>query len=140
MKTAEADLYCILYVSSASRHLSDRELEHLVEKAQKRNLEEKVTGVLLHCDGSFMQYIEGPKKGVLKAYEFIQKDTKHKGILELIHEKISEREFPDWSLASKTEFLQVFSNPDLYPNVLRSACGIKSPVCEILYAFWNGAR
>ena len=35
-------------------------------------MNEQVTGLLLFIDGKFMQYLEGPKAGVLKVFDLIK--------------------------------------------------------------------
>lgn len=58
------DLQSLVYVSTASHHLSDAEISHLLGRARARNAHELVTGVLLYSHGNFMQYLEGPRAGM----------------------------------------------------------------------------
>jgi hypothetical protein len=95
----EGGLYAIVYVSTAARPLSLAELHHIQERAQARNLRENITGVLLHSDGTFMQYLEGPASGLYRVYEVIKADPRHYGIVDLVREPIDQREFSGWSMA-----------------------------------------
>lgn len=92
-------LYTIVYVSTAARVLTLAELRHLQERAQARNAQEQVTGVLLFSEGTFMQYLEGPATGLTRVYEFIKADPHHYGIVDLVREPIARREFSEWAMA-----------------------------------------
>jgi hypothetical protein len=138
-------LRCILYVSSATqKNMSDDELEHLYRVAHRRNQECGITGVLLYSNGNFIQYIEGPSENLHKVYISIKRDKRHTGLIEIMNEPINDREFPDWSLASRKEFFQTFSNPKQYAELLiddESARPTKrSAVCDMLHSFWNQTR
>jgi hypothetical protein len=93
------DLQVLVYVSTAAYRFSPAEIDHMIERAQARNAEEGVTGILLYNDGNILQYLEGPASGVSKIYEIIKADTLHYGIIELLREPISKRDFPEWSMA-----------------------------------------
>lgn len=91
-------LYVIVYISTAARPLSLDELEHLRSRAQARNLEQDVTGVLLYSGGTFMQYLEGPASGLSRVYGAIKADPLHYGVIDLLRGAIREREFAGWSM------------------------------------------
>jgi len=55
------ELKALVYVSSATELLSDQALDELLQGARSTNERIGVTGVLLHCEGNFMQYVEGPR-------------------------------------------------------------------------------
>lgn len=55
--------------------------------------------MLLYSDGAFMQYLEGPRPGLACVYEVIKVDPQHFGIIDLVREPISQREFSGWSMA-----------------------------------------
>lgn len=93
------DLHAIVYVSSAVHVPSAAELERLLRRARERNAESEVTGLLLHHDGSFMQYIEGPRDALTVIFDIILKDPLHHRIIELMNEPVAAREFAGWSMA-----------------------------------------
>jgi len=95
----ETTLFAIVYVSMAARQLSLHELKHLQHRAQQRNVQHDVTGVLLYSEGAFMQYLEGPGPGLMSVYDVIKADPQHFGIIDLVREPISQREFSGWSMA-----------------------------------------
>ncbi len=96
---AADDLYAIVYVSTAARALSLADLRHLQMRAQARNQQEAVTGVLLYADGAFMQYLEGPAGGLARVYDIIKSHPWHYGVIDLVREPIPAREFSEWSMA-----------------------------------------
>lgn len=139
--TLSIELHCILYVSSAIRLLSEREMEHLLSRARERNTEAGVTGVLLHREGSFMRYIEGPKDGLKRIYRIISQDPLHTGIIELIDEPISIREFPTVSMPFGTKDVRAHAYMDRdaspLPRALRPNQSVNSPAVCVLNGFWN---
>jgi len=72
-----ADLYSLVYVSTATRLLAMDDIGRLLEKARQRNLDQDVTGVLLYSDGNFMQCLEGPAARLAGVYETIKSDSLH---------------------------------------------------------------
>lgn len=64
-----------------------------------------MTGTLLFADGTFHQYIEGPRDCLLRVYDAILRDRLHHNILELVNEPIAQREFGQWSMGYRGERL-----------------------------------
>ncbi len=62
-------------------------------------MNEQVTGLLLFIDGKFMQYLEGPKAGVLKVFDLIKIASLHRDIVEISQQPLERREYGDWSMA-----------------------------------------
>jgi hypothetical protein len=98
---AGGDMYYVVYVSSAVRHLSTNELADILTKSREKNEKLGLTGMLLYKDGNFIQILEGEKESVLELYESIQNDPRHKGIITLLKGETPRREFPDWSMGFK---------------------------------------
>ena len=89
----------IVYVSTAKRLLTELELVNLLNVARDKNKKYDITGMLLYCEGTFMQVIEGDKDSLSLIYSAIEQDTRHKNIIKLATGKIDKRKFPDWSMA-----------------------------------------
>ena len=89
-------LRCIVYFSSATRLLTESELEALLIDARDWNMEHGVSGVLLHHDGSFMQYIEGADYDLRKTFKRITDSSQHMSIVKVLDQSIEVRSFPDW--------------------------------------------
>lgn len=137
-------LYAIVYISTAARLLSEQELERLGAGAKARNAEHAVTGVLLHSNGAFMQYLEGPAPGLSHVYSFIKTDPLHYGVIDLIREPVQAREFPDWSMAVRDvgalgqsaaaqQYALLSGQPFALPHP-------PSAARELLLGFWGRGR
>lgn len=112
-------LWSIGYVSVAPRPLSRRELDGILDASRTANADADVTGLLLHCDGSFLQVIEGPHAGVRQIFERIRRSPLHCDIQQLFEEPIEAREFGDWTMACKEVSpaeLQVLLHPPVGSN------------------------
>jgi hypothetical protein len=97
--TDSATLQALTYVSSARSPITDAGLRQLLQSARANNQQEGLTGVLLHADGNFMQYIEGPPEALQRVYAIIRADRKHHGLMELFFEQVSARAFSGWTMA-----------------------------------------
>ena len=104
-------MHAIAYVSAASWNLLDEQVDRIVAAARRLNTLHGITGVLLYCDGNFMQYIEGEEEAVLAAFARIRASESHYQVSELMNQPILEREFADWSMGfsrpSPEEFVEL---------------------------------
>ena len=91
-------LFTIVYVSSARIGLRRPDLKAIVGGARDFNGSQGITGMLLHCDGSFMQALEGEESQLLDLYGRIRKDRRHSGVITVIAEPLAEREFGNWAM------------------------------------------
>ena len=130
-------LHAIAYVSSACWELTDSELRHVVDEARRLNALSHVTGVLLHCDGNFMQYFEGRVDAVHETFKRIEASRQHHQINVLLDQPIVEREFAQWTMgfshAGAQELLELAHAPW---NDLRQI----GPGAELLRGFWRNCR
>lgn len=94
-------MFRVMYTSSAIRDLRDEELEDILEKSRKNNLENNVTGLLIVKGRTFLQCLEGEKVDVMTIYNKILEDDRHINIIDLMEENIEERLFPEWSMGYK---------------------------------------
>jgi len=79
--------------------MTDAQLGALLEAARRNNANHGVTGILAHWDGNFIQYVEGPGRELDQLMLNIQRDPRHGGIIVLKRADITERAFPEWSMA-----------------------------------------
>ena len=93
----------LIYVSSATKEMSEQELLVLLEQAQARdrNKRQNVTGMLLYVGGNFIQVLEGDAKDVEEIYDAILNDERNFGNIIIEKEPISSRTFPEWSMGFK---------------------------------------
>jgi hypothetical protein len=136
-------LIAIAYVSSATAHFSSQELDALLLDAREFNSRVSVTGALLHHDGSFFQYLEGPEVGVEQAYARIKDARRHRGLIEILREPVTQRHFTAWSMGfaeSTSTEIQAISQASWHAQrqaaTLRDQ-GVNSPGLNILLSFWD---
>jgi hypothetical protein len=135
------DLEALVYVSTATHRLSAAEIDHLLERARARNLQEGVTGVLLYSHGNFMQYLEGSASAMTKIFDIIKADPLHRNIIELLHEPIQSRAFGEWSMAFRSISAFGVSTPPQLDAVFSAqqspAVRSSSTSHKLLWNFWN---
>jgi len=88
----------ILYVSSITEGITDRELTHIVAVAQINNRRLDLTGALAIGPGVFAQVLEGPVADVERTLARIKQDDRHVGLRLLLDEPIALRLFDRWSM------------------------------------------
>lgn len=91
--------YYMCYISAASYDFTDHQLKDLLLKSRQSNKYKGVTGMLIHYDGNFIQYIEGEKYAVADLFETIKSDTRHRSVYKIISGITRERKFKRWSMA-----------------------------------------
>ncbi len=94
----ENDLYQIIYASAATRRIEEDELLAMLKLAREKNKQLGITGMLLHCDGSFIQALEGPKNQVMNLLGVIRQDSRHNRMAVLFQGPIKNRSFSQWSM------------------------------------------
>ena len=89
-------LYNLCYVSSATKSLSDCDLEHLFRVNKRNNADLKISGILVYNNGNFLQILEGEKQQLENLFSKISQDHRHNNIIKLINTSIEERIFDDY--------------------------------------------
>ena len=88
----------VLYVSSGAGRISLDDVSRILAVARRNNGKSGVTGMLLFCDGNFLQLLEGSAAAVDQTLERIARDRRHKNMTVLLRAPISSRSFVDWSM------------------------------------------
>lgn len=136
-----AGLYALTYTSEGIRPLSRPQIDHLLARAQARNAEHAVTGVLLYTNDHFIQYIEGPAEGVAAIWDIIKADPLHHRIVEHTREPIRERAFAEWAMAFRAGEAYGMSHPMHLDSLLSGRFvdygRVKTRPIEMLLHFWN---
>lgn len=131
-------LWTISYTSTAVGHPTGDQIAALLTKARARNEAEGVTGVLLHTDGTFHQYIEGPIDGVERVYASIARDPLHHHLFEMIREPAEHREFDRWAMGYRgTQSLAGVEDETALNDLLADESVRLTPGRLLLNAFWN---
>jgi hypothetical protein len=94
----ENDLYQIIYASAATRLIEEDELLVMLKRAREKNKQRGITGMLVHCEASFIQALEGPKDEVMNMLSIIRQDSRHNRIAVLFQGPIKNRSFSQWSM------------------------------------------
>ena len=89
----------LLYVSEATRPMSDADLDALLATARHFNQEHGITGVLFYRGGQFLQLLEGDASQLRELYQRIERDPRHLAVEKLLDRPVDQRFFPDWSMA-----------------------------------------
>lgn len=66
MATAAEPIFHMAYISQASEELGYNDIGEILASARVHNPAQKITGVLIHSDGYFIQLLEGPSEKVVK--------------------------------------------------------------------------
>ncbi|MDO9165187.1 MAG: BLUF domain-containing protein [Rhodoferax sp.] len=87
----------LLYASRAVDASPDA-IESILLQSRNHNPCTGVTGVLCYGGGIFLQAIEGGRMAISELYGHIQRDPRHKDVVLLHYEEISERRFAGWTM------------------------------------------
>jgi len=90
----------LLYASRSQTDIDAAMVEDIIKQARTKNPSTGITGLLCYCPSShvFMQVLEGSRSAVSALYNHIASDARHKDVILLDHEEISERRFVGWSM------------------------------------------
>ncbi len=88
----------LLYVSRAVDPNSSQAIDAILASARNHNLSQGITGILCYGGGIFLQAIEGGRGPVNALYNQIVADPRHKDVVLLHYEEISERHFGGWTM------------------------------------------
>ncbi len=87
----------LLYASRAVDTSADA-IDAILSQSRQSNPLCGITGILCYGGGIFLQAIEGGRMAVSDLYGHIQKDLRHKDVVLLHYEEISERRFGGWTM------------------------------------------
>lgn len=89
----------IVYISFATRDLSEADLAQIELSSQLHNLAGGITGLLIAQGSFFYGVVEGSQRKVMRRMEVIITDDRHTGLRILREEEISVRRFANWCFA-----------------------------------------
>ena len=72
--------------------------ESILSQSRSHNPACGITGILCSGGGIFLQALEGGRMQISELYGHIQKDSRHKDVVLLHYEEISERRFGGWTM------------------------------------------
>jgi Sensors of blue-light using FAD len=88
----------LLYVSRLADPAKPEVIDGILSDSRKHNPELGITGILCYGAGIFLQAIEGGRNQVSELYNHICKDKRHKEVVLLDFEEITERRFGGWTM------------------------------------------
>ncbi|MGB5215245.1 MAG: BLUF domain-containing protein [Anderseniella sp.] len=142
-------MYHLIYVSQATRPMSEKDLAAVLEKSRDYNTEDGITGLLIYKftpsenRANFMQLLEGPEDKVLAAFARIEADKRHHTKVVLEQGEISDRNFPDWSMGFRNADAADLENFDGYSDLgspefwTRAKDGELSDALDIMMSFYS---
>jgi diguanylate cyclase (GGDEF)-like protein len=121
-RSLRAELFQLIYVSTAARPMTGSDLVGLMLHSSSRNERLSLTGMLLYRNGRFMGVLEGEEGSVRRVFADIEKDGRHRNVDTLRAEAIPQRNFPSWtmgfdefdrySVPAFTSFLELDAMPE----------------------------
>ena len=115
----------LLYASRAVDSSADA-IASILAQSRQYNPTCGITGILCYGGGVFLQAIEGGRMAVSELYGHIQKDPRHKDVVLLDYEEISERRFGGWTMGNgqPAQAQPVHPAEILRKSRTRSVCGL----------------
>ena len=89
----------LLYASRVV-DIGDDAIASILAHSRQCNPALGITGILCYGGGVFLQAIEGGRMAVSDLYGHILKDTRHKDVVLLNFEEITERRFGGWTMGT----------------------------------------
>jgi hypothetical protein len=114
--------HAICYISTATRELSNPEIEDLFREWKENNTQQQIQGILLYSEGHFFQVLEGERTTVLELYNKINKDRRHSGIIQVLGKDIQKGSLDGYITENITA--GNFSRPELIRDYLESVKGM----------------
>lgn len=91
-------IFQLVYMSEATDRFDRQTLQKLLVTSRRNNSEFNITGLLVYCQGHFMQLLEGDQKHVSSLYDVIKQDKRHRHIKTIVVRMHPEPIAPDWSM------------------------------------------
>ncbi len=137
-------LTAVVYQSQAVHPMSSRQLDQLLMGARAFNEKAAVSGALLHHQGTFLQYFEGPRANVERVYARIRRSHLHHDLRELFNQPIEQRHFSRWHMGfaePPVSMLEEIAN-EIWTMALPALRAEKhpSPGLQQLLDFWDRAQ
>lgn len=88
----------LLYASRSADVMTSDVIDAILATSRKTNPALGITGLLCHSGDIFMQVLEGGRDTVNALYRRICADARHKDVILLKYEEITERHFAGWTM------------------------------------------
>ncbi|GJL49087.1 phosphate-starvation-inducible PsiE family protein [Candidatus Nitrospira salsa] len=91
----------ITYLSSATRAMSQEDLEDILNTSRDNNARLGITGMLLYGNHTFIQILEGEEDVVQELVNTIKRDPRHTNFHIVKKKTVERHEYADWSMGFK---------------------------------------
>ncbi len=91
----------LIYSSVRNASCTDQQIQNILKSCEKNNPGKSVTGVLVHSQNYFLQFLEGEENDLMNLFNLIKKDERHSKVILLNKGEIKERMFPAWHMGYK---------------------------------------
>lgn len=88
----------LLYCSQVKSDFNEEILKEILLTSRENNRRNRITGVLVHGGGLFMQVLEGPEQNVLRTYMKILDDKRHTDSRIIHITPVKDRLFENWTM------------------------------------------
>ncbi|HYA75631.1 MAG TPA: BLUF domain-containing protein [Burkholderiaceae bacterium] len=88
----------LLYASRSAKPIETNVVESILAQSRKHNPELGITGVLCQSGDVYLQVLEGGREAVNRLYNQIVQDERHREVMLLHFEEMSERRFAGWTM------------------------------------------
>jgi hypothetical protein len=88
----------IQFVYSSHLAASETVLQNILAAAEKNNLKNNITGMLLYFNGRLLQVIEGEDATVRATFKRIHVDPRHHNVVALMDQQVPARDFSCFSM------------------------------------------
>ncbi|MFO0010082.1 MAG: BLUF domain-containing protein [Betaproteobacteria bacterium] len=112
----------LLYASRLADGAGAEVVEAIVSQSRENNPANGITGVLCYAGDEFMQVREGGRAPVNALYNRIARDERHRQVMLLHYEEITERRFGGWTMGqvnlariNPSVLLKYLEKPELDP-------------------------
>lgn len=137
-------LYQLVYKSVRNSNCDETEIYKILESCKRNNPSKDITGVLLHTENHFIQYIEG-KKDIIDLYDLIKEDKRHSRVVLLSYGMLKERIFPSWHMGYKNipkEKINFMTDAnqndkDVFESIMRGEKQTDTSATELLVKFFK---
>lgn len=91
----------LAYASRATQAMNETALSEILAVARHKNDANQVTGMLVYCEGDFLQVIEGEDRVIEALYDRIADDPRHQNCRIWSDKSVTERLFANWNMGFK---------------------------------------
>ncbi|XOV77795.1 MAG: BLUF domain-containing protein [Aestuariibacter sp.] len=137
-------VYQLVYMSKATITFDDAQLKKLMVTCEKNNAEFEITGLLVFCNGYFMQLIEGEEHHVTSLFNVIKQDPRHTDVSIILSKVGQERLAQEWSMGLYKLDKNTLRESEIQEFTLENcrALKIKSPnmLWNMVYRFIDAMR